>query len=867
MNEGSTEALLASPFFRAMRLPMELPGRESGSGAVTIPAAGAPLLPPSFFLFLSVSSSDEARDERVWRWASAASTSTVDGSDALLPLSDSLLSAPSPPVSLLLRSLPSVPVGLLFVSLSSSVSSMMFSHIFSLFWFLLCSSIVLLMYDLKVESLLKPLERMIQFIQRMIGNPLGEIRLIQTAAAAAKGAAGAGTGGRGGGRGMGGGNGPRESRSSGGGGGGGNGNGEDGRLRAYSDDATARADAEEALEALNADKRSLQKLQLDWASRTLAAGDIASDAKRLRAGTVAAATAPTSPVGVDEDGRLLMPFMLLSSVPTQSPLGSPIDKSGPDTSPQVRLHRASSDERKSSGDEEPAAAGGARRGASSASKSPRGSGIVVGVGGMTARWSPLHQGMTGGGGGRPGSKGNSPNMSPELGSFNGRRRRASQPPLQPQHEVKGSPTASMRRLSDTAGAGGRKKSSSKRNSASHSPPASGRSPSLKAKTPSPALAGRKLATPPTTLRRALRPSAAAAASATPGGALRRFANETSTVELSMQKLAKLIQVGFGEAGAAIISRNLAGGLGGLSSAVTAARGSSMSQSAAASSLGPGGIDPFGGQRGSKMFAIFGFCDLRNIVDAYFETNEEEEIGAVKALGAGGRAKGAKSMAGHTLSSGGANGAGSNGNGQSCGSGGGRFIEHIMLFINELQSIVHGETHRYAGFVNSSIGSNTLMAWKFDVAAFERVERAYGDAWSWPTAAAAQPHAAAQQQHLQYHQQQQHSLQHFSTAPTGQHPSTLHSSAVGSSATPLLGSQPAPGGGGPAGLSTSHGRMHALSIVTGAHNALPPGASANFLDHSATATPTLGPHPWPAPMSMRGSAAGAQQAAGVHHMPF
>jgi hypothetical protein len=160
---------------------------------------------------------------------------------------------------------------------------------------------------------------------------------------------------------------------------------------------------------------------------------------------------------------------------------------------------------------------------------------------------------------------------------------------------------------------------------------------------------------------------------------RRFSNETSTVEKSLLKLALLLQVGFGVAGSSIISNNLvAGDL----------------------------LNPI--QKGRKIFAIFGFCDLKPVVQSYFDCGEgDEDEGKQMVVRRGRRDEvivPVKEDVPRTSES---------------------FIEQIMIFINQLQAIVHGETHKYGGFINSSIGSNTLMAWKFDVEGFERLEQQYG----------------------------------------------------------------------------------------------------------------------------------------------
>ena len=40
-------------------------------------------------------------------------------------------------------------------------------------------------------------------------------------------------------------------------------------------------------------------------------------------------------------------------------------------------------------------------------------------------------------------------------------------------------------------------------------------------------------------------------------------------------------------------------------------------------------------------------------------------------------------------------------------------EGIMLFVNEIGSIVHGIVYKYSGEANKNIGEAFMMVWKFD----------------------------------------------------------------------------------------------------------------------------------------------------------
>lgn len=107
---------------------------------------------------------------------------------------------------------------------------------------------------------------------------------------------------------------------------------------------------------------------------------------------------------------------------------------------------------------------------------------------------------------------------------------------------------------------------------------------------------------------------------------------SSFVELTLQKLALLLQVGFGGAGGEIIAQNIIGDH----------------------------LDPM--IPGSRVFAIFGFCDI----DDFNKCTETLE-------------------------------------------------ESIMLFVNQIAAIVHDSCQHFGGSVNKNIGSGFLLVWKFDPA--------------------------------------------------------------------------------------------------------------------------------------------------------
>lgn len=123
---------------------------------------------------------------------------------------------------------------------------------------------------------------------------------------------------------------------------------------------------------------------------------------------------------------------------------------------------------------------------------------------------------------------------------------------------------------------------------------------------------------------------------------------SSYVELTLQKLVLLLQVGFGSAGSEIIASNVIGDY----------------------------LDPM--IPGTKQFAVFGFCDIRNF-------NALNEL----------------------------------------------LQERIMLFVNQIASILHGATHQFGGTVNKNIGSAFLLIWKFeqqDMKSLKYATKQYNQKW-------------------------------------------------------------------------------------------------------------------------------------------
>ena len=115
---------------------------------------------------------------------------------------------------------------------------------------------------------------------------------------------------------------------------------------------------------------------------------------------------------------------------------------------------------------------------------------------------------------------------------------------------------------------------------------------------------------------------------------------SSFVEVTLQKLALLLQVGFGSAGGEIIAQNIIGDY----------------------------LDPM--IPGSKVFAVFGFCDISEF-NKCTETLEES----------------------------------------------------IMMFVNQIAAIVHDSCQHFGGSVNKNIGSAFLLVWKFDQADMKALKAA------------------------------------------------------------------------------------------------------------------------------------------------
>lgn len=105
--------------------------------------------------------------------------------------------------------------------------------------------------------------------------------------------------------------------------------------------------------------------------------------------------------------------------------------------------------------------------------------------------------------------------------------------------------------------------------------------------------------------------------------------ETSMLESIIVKIGALLALGFGEAGSVIIAENMAKS---------------------------GGVDPM--LPGQKMFAVFGFCDIRNFADV-------TEILQID----------------------------------------------VMMFVNEVADIVHNIVDDYSGAPNKNIGDAFLLIWK------------------------------------------------------------------------------------------------------------------------------------------------------------
>jgi hypothetical protein len=110
-----------------------------------------------------------------------------------------------------------------------------------------------------------------------------------------------------------------------------------------------------------------------------------------------------------------------------------------------------------------------------------------------------------------------------------------------------------------------------------------------------------------------------------------FENEIEMIDDSLFKISKLLMLCYGEAGATVVSKMI------------------NSDSAQLN---------FQDERGSKVLAIFGFCDIRNFTDA-------TEV----------------------------------------------FQESVISLVNQVASIVHQSTIRHGGQPNKNIGDAFLLVWR------------------------------------------------------------------------------------------------------------------------------------------------------------
>jgi len=115
--------------------------------------------------------------------------------------------------------------------------------------------------------------------------------------------------------------------------------------------------------------------------------------------------------------------------------------------------------------------------------------------------------------------------------------------------------------------------------------------------------------------------------------------ETELLEQTILKTGSLLAIGLGEAGSKIIAENIASNIDG------------------------GNIDPL--IPGTKIFAVYGFCDVRNFTDT-------TEI----------------------------------------------LQEDVMVFVNEIADIMHNYAYTYLGYPNKNIGDAFLSVWKFPSKALE-----------------------------------------------------------------------------------------------------------------------------------------------------
>jgi class 3 adenylate cyclase len=110
-----------------------------------------------------------------------------------------------------------------------------------------------------------------------------------------------------------------------------------------------------------------------------------------------------------------------------------------------------------------------------------------------------------------------------------------------------------------------------------------------------------------------------------------FDNEIEMIDDSLLKISKLLMLCYGEAGATVVSKMITNDTAFLD---------------------------FAEERGSKVLAIFAFCDIRNFTDA-------TEV----------------------------------------------FQESVISLVNQVASIVHSNTIRYGGEPNKNIGDAFLLVWR------------------------------------------------------------------------------------------------------------------------------------------------------------
>ena len=106
--------------------------------------------------------------------------------------------------------------------------------------------------------------------------------------------------------------------------------------------------------------------------------------------------------------------------------------------------------------------------------------------------------------------------------------------------------------------------------------------------------------------------------------------ETAILDRTLVKLGKLLALGFGDAGSQIIGQNLSSG---------------------------GDLNPM--MQGKRIYAIFGFCDIRSFTDSTEVLKTE-----------------------------------------------------VLTFVNQIADITHSQVHKYGGQANKNIGDAFLLVWKF-----------------------------------------------------------------------------------------------------------------------------------------------------------